>query len=470
MTAPTLRQYQADGVDQIRAAMRKGARRVLYQLPTGGGKTIVFSHVLASAAQRGSRVLVLTHRAEILAQVETAVAMADVAYGKIAAGVDELDAKVQLASVDTLARSKRLERWRNRFDLVVVDEAHHAVSPTWARVLESQPRAAILGVTATPERLDGKGLGEIFDAMVIGPSVAALTPTWLTPAVVFEPTSAPDLSSARIRAGDYAIEDMRAAVDGIVVGAAVSEYARLCAGVSTVVFCIDRAHSEEVAQRFREAGWRAEHVDGETPASDRRSAIAGLADGSVQVLCNCGLISEGVDVPNIGAAILLRPTASLALYLQQVGRALRPSPGKDRAIILDFAGNTARHGLPDDEKREWSLDSKPTRQRERPDGPRLRRCGSCSALNRASAHSCANCGGDLRTPKERREIEVALEQAKRREEEDQVAMLPRYAQLDWAGGDEGRLRTIARINGYKDRWVYYRLRDLAAQRGERAHG
>jgi DNA repair protein RadD len=198
--------------------------------------------------------------------------------------------------------------------------------------------------------------------------------------------------------------------------------------------------------------------------------IAALGSGQLQVLCNCGLISEGVDVPNIAAVILLRPTASVGLYLQQVGRALRPSPGKDRAVILDFAGNVGRHGLPD-APRTWSLDAKPRRPRERPDGPRLRRCLSCSALNQAAAHTCMNCDGDLRTPKERREIEVALEQARRREEEDEVALWPRYAQLDWAGGDERRLRTIARINGYKDGWVYYRLRDLAAQqRGERAHG
>ena len=163
----------------------------------------------------------------------------------------------------------------------------------------------------------------------------------------------------KIRAGDFAIEDIRDAMGGVVIGAAVDEYARLCPGVPAVAFCVDRAHSEAVAERFRAGGRRAAHVDGETPANDRRNAIASLGNGGLDVLCNCGLISEGVDVPAIGAAILLRPTASVALYLQQVGRALRPSPGKDRAIILDFAGNVARHGLPD-EPRAWSLDAKPT--------------------------------------------------------------------------------------------------------------
>jgi DNA repair protein RadD len=182
------------------------------------------------------------------------------------------------------------------------------------------------------------------------------------------------------------------------------------------------------------------------------------------------LISEGVDVPAICAAILLRPTASLALYLQQVGRALRPSAGKDKALILDFSGNVARFGLPD-APREWSLESKPTRQRAKAEGPVLRKCRACNALNRLSAHECANCGADLRTPRERAEIEMRLAESKRREEEDAVALLPHYAQLSWAGADERRLRTIARIRGYRDGWVWYRLKELAAgQRGERANG
>ncbi len=461
MTAPTLRPYQADAVDLIRDAYRAGARRVLFQLPTGGGKTVVFSHVLAGAVQRGRRVLVLTHRAEILAQIEAAVTMAEVAYGRIAAGVAESDASVQLASIDTLARPKRLDRWRDRFDLVVVDECQHAVSPTWARVLGSQPRAMILGVSATPQRLDGRGLIEQFDQMVIGPQAADLIKAgWLSPFVVYQPTEAPDMTAARIRAGDFAIEDQREAMDGVVIGAAVDEYRRICPGVPAVVFCVDIQHSQEVAERFRAAGVRATHVDGETPASERRRAVAGLADGSLDVITNCNLFGEGVDIPVLGAAILLRPTASLALFLQQVGRTLRPSPDKSRALILDFAGNTARHGLPD-APRQWSLDSKPVKQRERSEGAGLRRCKACCALNRASAHECSECGADLRTPKERREIEIALEQANRREEENKIARWPYRKQVEWAAGDERRLRTIARVKGYKPGWVYFQIKEFA---------
>ena len=164
---------------------------------------------------------------------------------------------------------------------------------------------------------------------------------------------------------------------------------------------------------------------------------------------------------------MLRPTASVALYLQQVGRALRPSPGKDRAIILDFAGNVARHGLPD-EPRAWSLDAKPTKQRERSDGRRLRRCKACRALNRAGAHRCVECGADLRTPRERAEVEIALRQARQREDEDLVRSLTYRDRLSWAGSDKWRLQLIERVCGYKSGWAWHRAREVAAQSTTRA--
>jgi superfamily II DNA or RNA helicase len=471
MSAPVLRDYQSLAVDAIRAAYARGVRRVLFQLPTGGGKTVVFSYVVANATSRGTKTLILTHRQEIFEQVEAALALAGVPYGRIAPGCAESDAPVQIASISTLARPKRLERWRGWADFVVVDETQHAVAGSWARVLLSQASAKVLGVTATPQRLDGRGLGEIFDHMVVGPQTGELIKAgWLSPFVCFEPTESPDISDARIRAGDYTIEDQRAAVDnGIVIGAAVAEYQRICPGVPAVAFCVDVDHSQRLAQRFREAGVAAVHLDGETAASERRRAIAGLSDGSIKVVTNCGLISEGVDVPSIGAAILLRPTASVALYLQQVGRALRPAPGKDKALILDFSGNVARHGLPD-EPRQWSLDSRPVKQRDRGDGPQLRRCKDCGALNHRGAHSCTECGADLRTPKERHEIEVALRRAREREDAELVASLCYRDRLSWAGDDESRLRFVERICGYKSGWAWHRSRELAEQRGERAHG
>ena len=464
MNAPQLRPYQVDAIAKICAAYEFGVRRVLFQLPTGAGKTVAFAHILAGAVKSGRRVLILAHRQEIIDQIETALTLTGVPYGIIAPGHIETDAPAQIASIGTLAR--RLERWRDRFDFLVIDECHHAIATSWAKVIASQSRAWILGCTATPERLDGRGMGEQFDELVVGPSTSELIEAgWLAGFVVFTPERGPDLSGARIRAGDFAVEDMRDAMGGVVIGAAVAEYRRLCAAAPAVAFCVDVEHSRAVADRFLAAGIRAAHVDGETPPADRRAAIAALGSGALDVLTNCGLISEGVDVPAVGAAILLRPTQSLGLYLQQIGRALRPAPGKDRALILDFAGNTMRHGLPD-APREWTLDAKPRRQRDEKDAPALRRCSACGVVNRPKATECVECGGDLRTPRERAEIEMRLQEERRREAIERLRRLPRWKQFQWAGADERRLQLVAEINGFKSGWVFHqRQRSLEQCRG-----
>jgi DNA repair protein RadD len=460
-----LRPYQAEAVDRVRGAYASGAKSVVLVAPTGSGKTVCFAYVIAGAVKLGRRVLVLTHRQEIIDQIKAALALVGAPYGLIAPGCPETDAPVQIASIATLARPGRLERWRDNFDFIVVDEAHHAVSPTWALVLASQPRAKVLGVTATPERLDGRGLREQFDKMVVGPSTAELIAGgWLSGFVVYEPIAGgPDLSGARIRAGDYATEDLREAMGGVVIQSAVDQYQRICPGVPTLVFCVTIDHSKDTAERFRQHGMRALHIDAETPTAERRAAIAALGSGNLDVITNCNLFGEGVDVPNIGAVLLLRPTASLALHLQQIGRALRPGPAKV-AKILDFSGNCARHGLPD-EPRTWSLDAKPRRQGpERAEGARLRRCPACTALNRPSAHACANCGADLRTQKERRELEVALRLAQQRETEEMIRAMLYRERLIWAGADEHRLHLVERICGYRRGWSWHRLRELAGLR------
>ena len=199
--------------------------------------------------------------------------------------------------------------------------------------------------------------------MVIGPGVAELTRLgFLAPALVYAPELGPDISGVRTIAGDYDRGALaRVMADRKIVGDAVEHYGRLAPGKPAIAFCCSIEHSQLVAARFQRGGWRAAHVDGDTPADERRERIAALGSGGIDVLTNCSLFGEGVDVPALGAAILLRPTKSLALHLQMVGRPLRPAEGKDHAIILDHAGNSFRHGLPSDE-RGWSLASKQRRK------------------------------------------------------------------------------------------------------------
>jgi superfamily II DNA or RNA helicase len=393
-------------------------------------------------------VLILGHRQEIVEQISETFNTFGVGHGIIAAGHEETSGPVQIASVATLVN--RLDRISN-FDIIIIDEAHHAVAGMWRKIIAALPQARILGVTATPERLDGKGLIDIFDVLVIGPAVADLIEGgFLSRFVTFAPPRSPDLSGVRTRMGDYAVDELSAAMSrGVIVTGAVDEYERRCPGASAIAFCVNIEHSQLVAKAFAGRGWRAAHVDGDAPANERRALIAALGGGEVQVLCNCGLISEGLDVPNVITAILLRPTKSLALYLQQVGRALRPAPGKERAVILDHAGNTSKHGLADT-PHDWSLD-------ERPKGKTgqtpVQRCESCGALVPAACFNCSECGATLRT----REI-VEIRQPPLVETE-QLQLMSYRQVLRWAGGYEERLQRVAQARGYKPGWVWHRLND-----------
>jgi superfamily II DNA or RNA helicase len=413
----------------------------------------LFAFIVAGAMARGNKVVIIGHRDEIVRQISAALVELGVAHGIIAAGYDETPAPVQIANIATLVR--HLEEAETP-DLIVVDECHHAVAGMWRTILARWPGAKVLGVTATPERLDGKGLADVFDELVIGPTVAELIEQkFLSPFTTFAPARSPDLSGVRTRAGDFAIDQLGQAMSkGIVVDGAVEEYARICSGVPAIAFCVDIAHSELVAERFAARGFRAAHVDGNTPTDERRDLIAALGTGKIQVLCNCGLISEGLDVPSVVAVILLRPTKSLALYLQQVGRALRPAEGKQKALILDHSGNTFRFGMVD-APRTWSLEGRPKGEREG-ETP-LCRCEKCGALNPIAALLCANCGAQLREPPTRREIHTG-----RLLELNHLAAMSYRQALHWAGDDAGRLHRVAVARGYHRGWIRHVLRERAA--------
>jgi hypothetical protein len=220
----------------------------------------------------------------------------------------------------------------------------------------------------------------------------------------------------------------------------------------TDVARLRQCFAQLVAERFTQRGYRAAHVDGETDKDERRALIAALGTGALHVLCNCGLISEGLDMPGVHAAILLRPTKSLALYLQQVGRALRPAPDKPRALILDHAGNVLRHGLPD-APRAWSLAGRA--RGVAGDHELLRRCPECGAIIALSAWHCPECGTVLREPPAARtEIESHLVVAER------LRVMSYGQALRWAGRDADRLRLVAHAGGYKRGWVWHRLQEL----------
>lgn len=456
-----LRPYQQVAVDAVRHALRHGSRATLLVIPTGGGKTVCFSHIAHGALSKGKRVLIVAHRRELIRQASDKLTAAGVQHGIIAPGAEPTNDLVQVGSIQTLAR--RLDRLP-RFDLIILDEAHHAVSGQWSLLLASQPQARVLGVTATPERADGKGLGVscggVFDRIVIGPIVQELVDLgYLTPCRVFAPANAPDMSAVRTRAGDYAASDLAEVMDQpVIVGDAIKHYAQYAAGLPTIAFCPTVASAQAYAEAFRAAGWRSEAAYGAMPADARDAALGGLATGAVQVLTTCDLISEGLDVPAVGCVILLRPTKSLGLHVQQVGRGLRPVPGKTHLIVLDHAGNTHRHGLPN-AAHEWSLDSS---KREKNAAPAAWRCNACFAMNDGPV--CVECGAarpvearaTLQTERDAHRVtdgelvEVSPEEAERR---NRLRSAPLRELLT---GRETRadLHEIARVRGYRPGWVH----------------
>jgi DNA repair protein RadD len=379
-------------------------------------------------------------------------------YGIIAAGHPANNAPVQIASVMTLVR--RLGAV-GEFALVICDEAHHAIAQSWQKIFQAFADARFLGVTATPQRLDGRGLDDLFDELVMGPSVKELVDAgFLSPAVTFAPPVGPDLRGIRTRAGDFAQEALAARMSNTrLVGDAVEHYAQLCPGAPGLVYCVGIEHSQLVAQRFRAAGFRARHVDGETPKDERRAAVAALANGELDLLTNFGLFSEGVDVPVLGAVILLRPTQSLGLYLQMVGRALRPAPGKARALILDHAGNSLRHGLYDFPHMEGRENS--------PGAAPVRRCPECGAMVPTAAARCPESDfvfmpalSEPRIPNAMpgQLVNVAASDALIK----QLKAMPYRQLLRWAGSDASRLRLAAHAKGYRRGWVYHRLEEARA--------
>lgn len=406
-----LRPYQSAAIEQAREAYRAGHRAVLFQLPTGGGKTVTASTVVHGAASRGKGTWWLTHRRELAEQASQTFHGLGIPHGTVQAGyVSDPHALVQVASIQTIVR--RLRDLAEP-DLLVFDEAHHIGAASWEMIFNAFPRARILGLTATPWRLDGQGLGKWFAHMIAGPTVAELIEAGsLSPYRLFAPAT-PDLSDVKTAAGDYQRGALAKAMDKpSIVGDAIGHYRRLCPGQRAVAFAAGVENSKHIVAQFLEAGIPAEHVDGSMTNEARDAAVERFRRGETLVLSNADLFGEGFDVPAIEAAILLRPTKSLSLYLQQVGRALRPSPGKAEAIILDHAGNSLRHGLPDDE-REWSLDDREKRPRRDPTDVPVRQCSECFFVFRP-APKCPQCGHVL--PIAKRELEVvegALEEVTR---------------------------------------------------------
>ena len=399
-----LRDYQLDLVDGVRGSYRSGKRSPLVVSPTGSGKTVLFAYIAQGTSAKGNSVVILVHRQELVDQTCRTLRAFGVDHGVIAAGrTPDRSHAVQVASVQTYVR--RLDSFKPA--LIIADEAHHATAGSWRKVINHHPQARVLGVTATPQRLDGKGLNDVFDDLIRGPEVADLIAGGhLAPPVYFAPPVVADLSHIGTRGGDFAQDELAAEMDRpTITGDAVEHYSRICQGAPAVAFCCSVKHAQHVAEQFQAAGFRAATIDGTMDREARREVVRALGDGRLDVLTSCEIINEGFDLPVVSAAILLRPTKSLGLHLQQIGRVLRPAPGKDKAVILDHVGNLSRHGFAED-VRDWTLEGRKKKKRKTDDEEEVqsRQCPECFRCH-PPAPVCPECGFEY--PRKEREIEQA---------------------------------------------------------------
>jgi superfamily II DNA or RNA helicase len=398
-----LRPYQLDIVYQFFAQQTAGKRRVLLTAPTGSGKTVIAAEVVRRVLDGGGRVLFLCHRREIVAQTSRKLNEIGLGleHGIIQAGemMDER-APVQVASIQTLyMRAIRATTiYLPPADLIVVDECHHAMAQTWAKIIASYPDGALLGLTATPCRGDGRDLGGIFEVLIECPQVPELIQQgFLVGTRVYAP-ALPDLTGVRVQAGDYVESQLADVMDRPrLVGDIVTHWHRLAEKRKTVVFATGVQHSLHIRDEFCKSGVSCEHIDGSTPKEERDDILRMLAGGVIDVVTNCMVLTEGWDMPEVGCCVLARPTRKMGLYRQMIGRVLRPAAGKPDAIVIDHSGAVHRHGFVED-RVEWTLDpdhhaENPThaKRSQRDMRSRLVDCSRCGAL-RVGGEACRHCG------------------------------------------------------------------------------
>lgn len=410
-----LRPYQQQAYDAILQEWEDGAQNVLLHLATGGGKTVLFSHVIR---EHKGPAIAIAHRVELVSQISLTLARHGIRHNIIAQRksiqeivhlhIQELGrsyydphASRYVAGVDTLIRLPSDTAWFKTITLVIQDEAHHVLKENkWGEASRLFPNAKGLYPTATPCRADGKGLGRsadgIIDTMVSGVSMRELIQSgYLTSYRIFAPPSDVDLSQVKVTAaGDYSPKKLRQAVhSSSITGDIVSHYQQFAAGKLGVTFAVDIESAEEIANAFKNQGISAEVISSKTNDLRRASIMRDFRNRKILQLVNVDILGEGVDVPAIEVVSFARPTQSYALFCQQFGRALRPLPGKKHAIIIDHVGNVVRHGLPD-APRKWTLKRRDKRSVGKREVNMLRTCGNirCFAVYARSLKACPHCG------------------------------------------------------------------------------
>ena len=436
-----LREYQEDLLERLFRAYNDGFSAPCIVLPCGGGKSVITAEIARRFTHERLRVLFLVHRRELCEQIENTFR----GYG---VNMDFCEIMMVQTATRRLSKIKRPA-------LIITDENHHSLANTYRRIYDYFRGVKRVGVTATPERMGGQGLRDVNDILIEG-----VTPKWLiehhylSDYRYFAPKI--ELPKFHIKRGEYDQNEIKRYFEknaNIIYGDAVKHYRRIADGKQAICYLPNVEFSKYMAAQFSADGIAAAHIDGDTPKAVRGDIIERFRAGEIRILCNVDIISEGFDVPDCACSILLRPTKSLILFIQQSMRCMRYREGKT-AVIIDHVNNVAEHGLPDFD-REWSLDGRPKRKGAAP----VKTCPECFATVPLSVEICPHCEHAF-TPKKRKDREVdkyfQLVELNRAEEERKHRVSKYLTPGECQNADE--LKIYAKQHGYKPGWVYFQLK------------
>lgn len=442
-----LRDYQIDMISKARAALIE-TKKIVIVLATGGGKTAIASFMLKGASEKNHICWFVVNRIELIDQSVLAFERIGVKASVIASGREsEYDPKnkIQVVMIQTAIRKlKKLQAP----SFLVIDECHFSIAPTYDKLFSAYPDAYRIGLTATPDRIDSKGLGRSYDKMVLGVDAEWLIQNkYLSDFKVYGKKLV-DTSKVKISMGDFDAEDFELHAGSKFIGDVLNEYKQKLLGKKAIIFAMSVKSSMAFEKLFNENGISCAHIDAEISREKRKEIISKFKSGEIRVLTNYSIVTYGFDCPDCDAVILARPTLSVSLYLQAIGRALRVSDTKTHAIILDHVGNVERHGFPDD-KRNWTLDDKQKKAKkikeEKIESVVI--CNVCFYANKSSNIFCEGCEIEL-PKKEKKDLQHVNEELVLLEKQNKTLERKNAKTLD-------DLLKIEKLRGYKRGWAYH---------------
>lgn len=447
-----LRDYQRETVDNIYQSMKQGNRRIIVQQPPRTGKTVIMAEIARKTTDKGNRVMFLIHRKEVLAQAKATFRKQNVNMNLATMGM-----------VQTLTRrvNKLVEP-----QLILIDEAHHALSQSYRRIIDAFPNAYILYFTATPIRTGHDQLDQIADDIIVGKSIKWLTQHYFLAPFHYYGLGDIDRSKLRKQNGDYSSQSMDEAISHQIYGHIVQQYQRLANGKQAVVYCHSIDSAKKVTEQFTQAGITAAEIDGDTDTKVRDQLVQRFRNQELTILANVNLFTEGVDLPNVDCVIMARPTSSLALYLQFSMRCLNPREGKT-AVIIDHVDNFLNFGLPSSD-RNWSeaivTKDKRKAKQNADNGPAIAQCNYCFGTfyrDQVKDNCCPLCGHELREEnKDYKIVNVDLQEIKENQAvEHRKKMIQQIlndqVMANVADKSPGQLHTLKELQAYAKLHGYF---------------